>query len=65
MLQQILSVDLTQTQTLAQPPPLIPSQDPSSEGWKEQEQEQDRRYRSPDRWLPAAAVLVPTKELAR
>jgi hypothetical protein len=29
------------------------------------ELEQDRRYRSPDRWLPAAAVLVPTKELAR
>ena len=27
--------------------------------------EEDRRYRSPDRWLPAAAVLVPTKELAR
>jgi hypothetical protein len=65
VLQQILSVDLTQT--LTQPLPLIPSQDPSSEGWKEQEreQEQDRRYRSPDRWLPAAAVLVPTKELAR
>ena len=34
-------------------------------GAPEQEQEQDRRYRSLDRWLPAAAVLVPTKELAR
>ena len=31
----------------------------------QQQQQQDRRYKSPDRWLPAGAVLVPTKELAR